>query len=105
LILYELLTGEMPFKADSALASLIKRTQERVVPVSDHDKDIPSTLSNIVTKCLERDPTLRYQNAAELLADLEVWQGKRAAATLSFRASEKPWARRCRGPSSRRSPR
>jgi eukaryotic-like serine/threonine-protein kinase len=91
LILYELLTGEMPFKADSALASLIKRTQERVVPVSDHDKEIPSALSNIVSKCLERDPNLRYQNAGELLADLEVWQGKRAAATLSFRASEKPW--------------
>jgi len=91
LILYELLTGEMPFKADSALASLIRRTQERVVPVSDHDKEIPSALSNIVTKCLERDPNLRYQNAGELLADLEVWQGKRAAATLTFPASEKPW--------------
>ena len=43
LILYELLTGKMPFKAESALASLIKRTQERAVPVSDHDETIPAS--------------------------------------------------------------
>ena len=61
LIFYELLTGEMPFKADSALASLIKRTQERATPVSSHDA--PSrALSNIVSKCLERDLKLRYQS-------------------------------------------
>ena len=41
LIFYELLTGQTPFRADSALASLIKRTQERVVPVSEFDKSVP----------------------------------------------------------------
>jgi serine/threonine protein kinase/tetratricopeptide (TPR) repeat protein len=91
LILYELLTGKMPFKAESAVASLIKRNQEQAVPVSDHDGTIPRALSNIVSKCLERDPALRYQTAAEFLQDLEVWQGKRAAATLRFPTSEKPW--------------
>jgi serine/threonine protein kinase/tetratricopeptide (TPR) repeat protein len=91
LILYELLTGIMPFKAESAVASLIKRNQERATPVSDHDGTIPSTLSNIVSKALERDPALRYQTAAEFLRDLDVWQGKDAAATLRFPTSEKPW--------------
>jgi len=91
LILYELLTGKMPFKAESALASLIKRTQERAVPVSDHDGSIPGALSGIVSKCLERDPNLRYQKAAEILRDLDSWQGKRAAATLGFHADVKPW--------------
>jgi len=91
LILYELLTGKMPFNAESALASLIKRTQERAVPVSDHDQNIPGALSGIVSKCLERDPNLRYQSATELLRDLEAWQGKRAAATLGFHAHVKPW--------------
>jgi tetratricopeptide (TPR) repeat protein/predicted Ser/Thr protein kinase len=91
LILYELLTGVMPFKAESAVASLIKRNQERAVPVSDYDGKIPGTLSNIVSKCLERDPTLRYQTATEFLRDLEAWQGKGAAATLRFPTSEKPW--------------
>jgi serine/threonine protein kinase/tetratricopeptide (TPR) repeat protein len=91
LILYELLTGKMPFKAESAVASLIKRNQEQAVPVSDHDESIPRALSNIVSKCLERDPAVRYQTASEFLQDLEAWQGKRAAATLRFPTSEKPW--------------
>ncbi len=42
LILYELLTGIMPFQAESAVASLIKRNQERATPVSDHDGTIPA---------------------------------------------------------------
>jgi eukaryotic-like serine/threonine-protein kinase len=91
LILYELLTGKMPFRADSALASLIKRTQERAIPVSDHDATIPGALSGIVSKCLEPDPNLRYQSAPQILRDLEAWQGKRAAATLEFHADVKPW--------------
>jgi len=82
LIFYELLTGEMPYTADSALASLIKRTQERAVPISD--SSIPGVLSEIVSKSLERDPVLRYQNAAEMLADLDSWQGKNTASPLSF---------------------
>lgn len=91
LILYELLTGKTPFKAESALASLIKRTQERAIPVSDHDDTIPGALSGIVSKCLERDPALRYQNANELLRAFDSWEGKRAAATLGFHADVKPW--------------
>ena len=91
LIFYELLTGKMPFHAESAIASLLKRTQERAVPVSNHDATIPPALSSIVSKCLERDPAVRYQNVSEVLQDLEVWQGKRAAATIKFEPSEKPW--------------
>ncbi len=92
LIFYELLTGKMPFQAESAIASLLKRTQERATPVSAHDPAIPPALSGIVSKCLERDLNLRYKSVTEILADLEVWQGKRAAATLKFEPSEKPWA-------------
>jgi eukaryotic-like serine/threonine-protein kinase len=76
-IFYELLSGAIPFRADSALASLIKRTQERVVPVSDLDATIPAPISAIVSRCLERDVAVRYQSAADLLADLDAWQSKR----------------------------
>jgi len=93
LILYELLTGKAPFHAESAVASLIKRTQERAIPVSDHDGTIPVPLSNIVSKCLERDPKLRYQNAAELLRDLDAYSGKGAAANLRFQPAVEPWGR------------
>jgi eukaryotic-like serine/threonine-protein kinase len=90
LIFYELLTGKMPYKADSALASLLKRAQERAVPVSDHDGSIPRALSDIVGKCLESDLHKRYQSVPEILTDLQGWQGKGAAASLRFR-SIKPW--------------
>jgi serine/threonine protein kinase/tetratricopeptide (TPR) repeat protein len=93
LIFYELLAGETPYKAESAVASLIKRNQERAVPVSDHDGTIPQALSNIVSKCLERDPNLRYQRATEFLRDLDAWQGNRAAATLAFQPAVEPWGR------------
>jgi tetratricopeptide (TPR) repeat protein len=81
-IFYELLSGAIPFRADSALASLIKRTQERVVPVSDLDATIPAPLSAIVSRCLEREVEARYQNSAELLADLDAWQGHRPLSSV-----------------------
>lgn len=90
LIFYELLTGQVPYKADSALASLLKRTQERAAPISQLDNQVPRVLSNIVAKCLERDPKLRYSTAKELLTDLEAWQGKSAAASIRL-PSVQPW--------------
>ena len=98
LILYELLTGVTPYKAESAVASLLKRNSERAIPVSDHDGTIPRALSNIVSKCLERDPAARYQNATEMLRDLEAWQGKSAAATLGFQPAVEPWGRTANWP-------
>jgi eukaryotic-like serine/threonine-protein kinase len=77
LIFYELLTCKMPFKADTAMASLLKRNQERALPAAELDASIPKGLSDIVSKCLERDLSLRYQSAQEILADLDAWQGKR----------------------------
>jgi eukaryotic-like serine/threonine-protein kinase len=93
LICYELLAGVTPFHADSAIASLVRRTSERAIPVSDHDGTIPTSLSNIVSKCLERDPNLRYQNAGEVLRDIEAWQGNHAGATLGFQPAVEPWGR------------
>src|SRR6266704_2401581 len=87
LIGYELLTGKMPFVAESALASLIKRTQERAIPVSDVDDQIPGTLGGIVSKCLERDLSDRYQSVSAVLTDLNTWKDKRAAGTIKFNAS------------------
>lgn len=77
LILYELITGKTPFQAESAIASLLKRTQERAVSMSEIDASIPRTVSAVVAKCLETDPKNRYQTINELIASLEELQGKR----------------------------
>jgi tetratricopeptide (TPR) repeat protein/predicted Ser/Thr protein kinase len=90
LILFELLTGKTPFHAESALASLIKRTQERAISVSEIDAQIPGALAGIVSKCLERDLNARYQTSTAILADLNTWKDKRAAGTIKFDAAVQP---------------
>jgi serine/threonine protein kinase/tetratricopeptide (TPR) repeat protein len=83
LIFYELLTGNIPFRAESAIASLVKRTQERAVPLSDIDPTLPPTLSLIAAKCLERDRNNRYGSIQELIDDLDVFEGKRSRSSTS----------------------
>jgi len=92
LIWYELLTGKMPYRADSAIASLLKRTQERAIPVVELEPSIPKVVSDIVSRCLERDPALRYQNAEDMLLDIRAWRGNRtvAASLVMDRLLPKP---------------
>jgi serine/threonine protein kinase/tetratricopeptide (TPR) repeat protein len=101
LILYELLTGTSPFYAESAIASLVMRTQQRAAPLINVNREIPGALSNIVSKCLEKDPARRYQSAEHLEADLRAWQGGRGGRKVSAsptwlsvnRVRELPWLR------------
>ena len=92
LIFFELLTGKMPYKADTALASLLKRNQERAIPAVDLDPSIPKGLSDIVGKCLEREVNARYGNAQEILDDLDAWRGDRPilASTVSIPVPQAP---------------
>jgi tetratricopeptide (TPR) repeat protein len=86
LIGYEMVTGVMPFKAESAIASLLKRTRESAAPLSKLDVTIPPQLSGIIGKSLETDVEKRYKSVGEVLHDLEGWRGKTAAASLHFKA-------------------
>jgi tetratricopeptide (TPR) repeat protein/predicted Ser/Thr protein kinase len=74
LIFYELLTGKAPYKAETAIASLMKRTREDARPASDVDASVPKSLSAIVSRCLEREPANRYHSAVELLQQLTAWE-------------------------------
>jgi tetratricopeptide (TPR) repeat protein len=92
LIFYELLTGRMPFHAESAIASLVKRTQERAIPVAEVDASIPESLSTVVSKCLERNPVDRFGSVQELIDELEIWQGKKARGSLPYPTLSRPGA-------------
>jgi serine/threonine protein kinase/Flp pilus assembly protein TadD len=74
LIFYELLTGKAPYEADTAIASLMKRTREDARAASDVDASVPRSLSAIVSRCLEREPANRYHSAVELLQQLATWE-------------------------------
>jgi serine/threonine protein kinase/tetratricopeptide (TPR) repeat protein/TolB-like protein len=70
LIFYEMLTGRLPFKADTMMATLLKRVKEKAEPPCVVDSSIPRHLSDVVMRCLEADVARRYQSTGEILADL-----------------------------------
>src|SRR5579863_6721628 len=70
IIFYEMLTGISPYQADTAIATLLKRTQERPQPPADLDPAIPKAISDVVMKCLEINRDNRYSAAREILEDL-----------------------------------
>ena len=85
-IFYEMLTGELPFKADTVLGMLLKRTQEPPIPPVKLNPAIPAVLSDIVMKCLAINPAQRYQTASEVLQDLQVFQGSAAPPAKNIKA-------------------
>ncbi len=77
IIFYEVLTGQAPYQADTAMGLLWKRLQKRARRPIELDSTIPRPLSDIVSKCLEADRDQRYASAAQLLEDLESLHGPR----------------------------
>lgn len=69
-IFYELLTGTTPYKAESVMATLVKRSKEPPVPPNQVEPSIPQAVNDIIMKCLQIKLERRYQSAAEVLSDL-----------------------------------
>ena len=70
-ILYEMLTGKLPFDADSAVSVALMQVQQKAVPPSQIVPDIPPAVEHIVMKAMRKNVEARYQNAGEMLADIE----------------------------------
>jgi serine/threonine protein kinase/tetratricopeptide (TPR) repeat protein len=71
IILYELLTGDVPFKGDTAISKVVARLQVKPTPPRTLNPQIPPYLERIVLKLMEVDPDLRYKTADDVLQDLE----------------------------------
>ena len=74
IIFYQMLTGQLPFQADTALASMLLRTQTPPPPPIQADPNVPQTLSDMVMKCLAINLPDRYQSSALLSKDLQDWE-------------------------------
>lgn len=70
-ILYELLTGQPPFKAATTLDTIVMLLENEPEQPRKLRPEIPKPLESIVLKCLEKDPDKRYASAEELAADLK----------------------------------
>lgn len=71
LVMYEMLTGDLPFHADTTIQLMYKRVHEAPQSPKTLNPDLPEWLVRVVMKCLERDPDKRYQNASDVLTDLQ----------------------------------
>ncbi len=70
-VLYEMLTGRLPFDADNAVSVAIMQMQDDPVKPHIHNQDVPEGLEQITMKAMEKDPAKRYQSAAEMLSDID----------------------------------
>ena len=74
IIFYQMLTGVVPFEADTALASMLLRTQAPPPPPIQVNPNVPPPLNDIVLKCLAVNLADRYQSSALLGKDLHDWE-------------------------------
>ena len=69
-VLYEMLTGHLPFRGEHEAAMMYSILNEEPTPVQSHLPDISSELVHVLNRALEKDPEDRYQSVAEMVIDL-----------------------------------
>ena len=69
--MFEMLTGRVPFNGETTVAIAIKHIQEELPSPKEFVPEIPTSVESIVIKCCQKSPDRRYQNMAELIADLK----------------------------------
>lgn len=70
-VMYEMLTGRVPFDADTPVSVALKHMQEEPIEPIKINPMIPLSLNKIVMKAMQKDPNMRYQSATEMLRDLK----------------------------------
>jgi Tol biopolymer transport system component len=70
-VLFEMVTGQLPFRGEHEAAIVYSIVNEEPRPVTDFAKDAPAGLADIFAKAFEKDPNERYQSAADLAVDLK----------------------------------
>ena len=70
IMMFELLTGKVPFKGENPVEIAIKHMKENLPSVTSMNPDIPQSIENIILKCCAKNPKNRYDNVREMKADL-----------------------------------
>ena len=69
-VLYEMVTGKLPFDADTPVSVALKHMQEKPKEPIEVNPNVPKAVNKIIMKALQKDPNLRYQSATDMLVDL-----------------------------------
>jgi serine/threonine protein kinase len=95
-IMYEMATGTLPFRGGSAVNILSSVIKDDPLPVVDVNPRLPRELSDIIMRCLAKDPAHRYQSAQELNLDLERLEDKEVSEAGLLDAAVRVLARKIR---------
>lgn len=71
IILFELLTGKVPFEGETAVSIALKHFREEIPSVREQNKEIPQALENVIIKATAKEPAERYSSVDEMAADLK----------------------------------
>lgn len=71
IVFYEMLTGDVPFKADQAIQIALQHMREPMPSVRKANPNVPQSVENIIIRATAKNPKLRYQSCDEMLNDLE----------------------------------
>lgn len=89
IILFEMLTGKLPFDAETPVAIALKHVQEQPPAIREIDPSLSSSLEYVVSKALRKETTARYQSAQELMQDLvKVKEGKQVVTGVPLAAEK-----------------
>lgn len=76
ILLYEMLTGQVPFEGDSPISVALKHLNEDIKNPRSLYSDIPEALEKMVLKAVKKKPSHRYAGTAEMLEDIHLWQNE-----------------------------
>ena len=72
IVMYEMVTGRVPFDADTPVSIALKHMQEKAVDPMKLNPNIPVAVNQIIMKAMQKEPSMRYQSATEMLKDLSL---------------------------------
>lgn len=89
-VLYELITGRVPFKRDSDASTMNAISADTAEPLARYKANVPPILQQVIDKALQKDAATRYQTAADLVADLKRVQAETSSPSVPAMPSSKP---------------
>ena len=88
IVLYEMLTGRVPFDGDNPVAVAMQHLHAAPAPIQSISPDVPPSIVRVCMKAMEKNPAARYQTAREMAADLRVALEERGAESPQASESE-----------------
>ena len=90
-MLYEMLTGRLPFQAENAAATLLAIITEKPRPVKALRADVPPELERILGEALQRDRAARTITASQIVQEVATYRARASSGTLGSVAAPTPW--------------